>query len=390
MTTRRARVGRQPRLPRPQPSPGAAEDLDHPDELRVDLDPVPGVPGAGPRGGARGPRVARRARPHRLAQDLGLARDPHQRADRAALDVPAGPARGAGAGAGRGAPGAGDRDLEMVEGGAPRRVPRLQPERQGPHRGLRLLRAAHARRAGVLPAPLGRGADVRHGGLHAGHGARALRGARRRRGRDRRRRGLAGRAAGAVGRATRPRARATRRGRPTTRNRRASRLASSRRASAGPTRSTPAAARTAGRRRKSRRTGSRRGAGDPNAGLPTEWQGSRPSPTGRRRSSVPVIELGRAPTKAEVYAGLERWKARHPRPPRTWNPRTHRDRDAWPRVRVVPAATQPDPCPGGDPATAGAPGPRRRTGRLGSLSDDERAAWMAGRRPSRKTPDSEG
>ena len=55
-------------------------------------------------------------------------------------------------------------------------------------------------------------------------------------------------------------------------------------------------------------------AGDPNAGLPTEWQGegSRPSPTGRRRSSIPVIELGRAPTKTEVYAGLERWKARHP------------------------------------------------------------------------------
>src|SRR3954471_345979 len=33
-------------------------------------------------------------------------------------------------------------------------------------------------------------------------------------------------------------------------------------------------------------------AGDPNAGLPTEWEGSRPSPTGRRRSNIPVIELG--------------------------------------------------------------------------------------------------
>ncbi|MEX1170681.1 MAG: DNA polymerase domain-containing protein, partial [Chloroflexota bacterium] len=28
--------------------------------------------------------------------------------------------------------------------------------------------------------------------------------------------------------------------------------------------------------------------GDPNAGLPTEWAGSRPTPTGRRKSSIPV------------------------------------------------------------------------------------------------------
>ena len=53
-------------------------------------------------------------------------------------------------------------------------------------------------------------------------------------------------------------------------------------------------------------------AGDPNAGLPTEWEGTRPTPTGRRRSSVPVIEIARAASKAEVVAGLERWKARHP------------------------------------------------------------------------------
>ena len=31
--------------------------------------------------------------------------------------------------------------------------------------------------------------------------------------------------------------------------------------------------------------------GDPNAGLPTEWAGSRPTPTGRRKSSIPVIEM---------------------------------------------------------------------------------------------------
>ncbi len=53
-------------------------------------------------------------------------------------------------------------------------------------------------------------------------------------------------------------------------------------------------------------------AGDPNAGLPTEWAGSRPTPTGRRKTSIPVIEIARAATKAEALEGLERWKARHP------------------------------------------------------------------------------
>ncbi|HUQ44298.1 MAG TPA: DNA polymerase domain-containing protein [Candidatus Limnocylindria bacterium] len=41
---------------------------------------------------------------------------------------------------------------------------------------------------------------------------------------------------------------------------------------------------------------------------------SRPTPTGRRRSSVPVIEVARAKTKAEALEGLDRWKARHPSP----------------------------------------------------------------------------
>jgi bifunctional non-homologous end joining protein LigD len=52
--------------------------------------------------------------------------------------------------------------------------------------------------------------------------------------------------------------------------------------------------------------------GDANAGLPTEWTGTRPTPTGRRRTNVPVIEIARAATKKEVNEGLERWKARHP------------------------------------------------------------------------------
>jgi len=40
---------------------------------------------------------------------------------------------------------------------------------------------------------------------------------------------------------------------------------------------------------------------------------SRPTPTGRRRTNVPLIEIARAKTKAEALEGLERWRARHPR-----------------------------------------------------------------------------
>ena len=39
---------------------------------------------------------------------------------------------------------------------------------------------------------------------------------------------------------------------------------------------------------------------------------STPTPTGRRRSSIPVVEIARAAKKDEALAGLERWKARHP------------------------------------------------------------------------------
>ena len=53
-------------------------------------------------------------------------------------------------------------------------------------------------------------------------------------------------------------------------------------------------------------------AGDPNAGLPTAWQGTRPTPTGRRRSTIPVIEISRAAKRDQALEGLERWKARHP------------------------------------------------------------------------------
>ena len=78
------------------PHPVRADDLDHPDELRVDLDPVPGVEWPQIRDVALVTKAPRRGRPRRLAEDVRLARHPHQRPDRAPLDVRGGPARGAG------------------------------------------------------------------------------------------------------------------------------------------------------------------------------------------------------------------------------------------------------------------------------------------------------
>jgi DNA ligase D-like protein (predicted polymerase) len=129
-------------------------------------------------------------------------------------------------------------------------------------------------------------------------------------------------------------------------------------------------------------------AGDPNAGLPTEWQGmgSKPSPTGRRRSSVPVIELGRAPSKAEVYAGLERWKARHPEAAAHLEPAdvietAMRGRAyAWYRLRLnlthVPEALRPPQEP---------LDPDAEPDDWANISDDARAAWLASRTPGSRT-----
>ncbi len=52
-------------------------------------------------------------------------------------------------------------------------------------------------------------------------------------------------------------------------------------------------------------SGAARGAAAPPA------PGKTAGPTGRRRSTMPLIEIARAQTKDEAMAGLERWKARH-------------------------------------------------------------------------------
>jgi DNA ligase D-like protein (predicted polymerase) len=46
--------------------------------------------------------------------------------------------------------------------------------------------------------------------------------------------------------------------------------------------------------------------------VPPPAPGKASGPTGRRRSSMPLIEVARAASKADAMAGLERWKERHP------------------------------------------------------------------------------
>ncbi len=46
--------------------------------------------------------------------------------------------------------------------------------------------------------------------------------------------------------------------------------------------------------------------------VPPPAPGQTAGPTGRRRSTMPLIEVARAETKDEALAALERWKARHP------------------------------------------------------------------------------
>ncbi|TMC13470.1 MAG: DNA primase [Chloroflexi bacterium] len=47
--------------------------------------------------------------------------------------------------------------------------------------------------------------------------------------------------------------------------------------------------------------------------VPPPAPGKAVGPTGRRRTSVPLIEIARAKNEAEARAGLERWRARHPK-----------------------------------------------------------------------------
>jgi DNA ligase D-like protein (predicted polymerase) len=78
---------------------------------------------------------------------------------------------------------------------------------------------------------------------------------------------------------------------------------------------------------------------------------SSPAPTGRRRSRMPLIEIARAETEAEAMAGLDRWRERHPR---AWDRLEPADvlvdamrgrHTTWTRIRLnlrnVPEAERP-------------------------------------------------
>ncbi len=68
---------------------------------------------------------------------------------------------------------------------------------------------------------------------------------------------------------------------------------------------------------------------------PTPAPATSSGPTGRRRSSMPLIEIARAASKADALAGLERWKQRHPAAAALLEPCRHpRGFDAGPLIDV--------------------------------------------------------
>jgi bifunctional non-homologous end joining protein LigD len=84
---------------------------------------------------------------------------------------------------------------------------------------------------------------------------------------------------------------------------------------------------------------------------PDRAPGTAGSPTGRRRSSMPLIEIARAASEAEALAGLDRWKLRHPDAAALLQPAdilvdSMRGRSSsWTRIRLnlrhVPAEQRP-------------------------------------------------
>jgi len=79
--------------------------------------------------------------------------------------------------------------------------------------------------------------------------------------------------------------------------------------------------------------------------------GTTSGPTGGRRSSMPLIEIARAASKADAMAGLDRWKQRHPDAAALLEPAdilvdSMRGRSStWTRIRLnlrhIPAAERP-------------------------------------------------
>jgi bifunctional non-homologous end joining protein LigD len=85
--------------------------------------------------------------------------------------------------------------------------------------------------------------------------------------------------------------------------------------------------------------------------VPPPAPGKASGPSGRRRTSVPMVEVARAASKAEALAGLQRWKDRHPQAASLLEPAdilvdSMRGRSStWTRIRLnlrhVPEAERP-------------------------------------------------
>ena len=287
------------------PHPVRADDLDHPDELRIDLDPVPGVPWSQIREVALVAREALdRRRSRRLAEDVRVARDPHQRPDRAragrtrrfAARRWRSPATSS-AGRRRSRPRSGGRRSATASSSTTTRTPRTGPSRRSTRSG----RTPDARVS--MPLAWDEVPTVEAEAFTAGDRPGDLRRARRSGGRDRRGRRVHSRRCSSCRPATRPKGSATRRGRRRTASSPANHPGSSRRSSAGRDADydTPEAE---AEREKSR------------AALERRWSGTRPTPTGRRRSSIPVIEISRAARKDDALAGSSDGRRAGRRPPR--------------------------------------------------------------------------
>jgi hypothetical protein len=85
--------------------------------------------------------------------------------------------------------------------------------------------------------------------------------------------------------------------------------------------------------------------------VPPPAPGKSAGPTGRRRTTKPLIEIARAATQTEAMEGLERWKARHPgvfehlEPPDVLVDSMRGRSTTWTRIRLnlehVPEAERP-------------------------------------------------
>ena len=329
------------------PHPVRADDLEHPDELRVDLDPGPGVGWDDVR------RVALVVRD--VLDEHGLRGWPKTSGSRG-MHVNVRIERRWSFDQVRRAALALAREVE-------RRAPELatskwwKEERHGVFLDYnqnakdRTVASAWSvrpdrRRARVDAARLGRGRRLRSGGVHAGHRAGALRRARRRGGRHRRRGGIA---------------------------RRLLELSAAQEAAGLGDAPWPP------HYRKQARRAAARGAVAAEAPAPATERGREPVP-GRRQSTQPLITVAKAEHKEEALAGLERWKARHPEAAALLQVDdvlvdAMRGRSTtWTRIRVNlrhvpederPAEEPPDPDydPWRDWAAAGAGRARRRRAR---------------------------